>query len=100
MIAPKTTLRINGEPLFNFEQVTLSQSINAHHSFSIIVDYDSIETVGTYTLDASKEWLGKSVVINFNDTEFIGIVTNVKLRHDHGYDGKLVVSGYSKTIVL
>ncbi|WP_438710269.1 type VI secretion system Vgr family protein [Aquimarina muelleri] len=100
MIAPKTSLRINGEPLFNFEQVTLEQSINAHHSFSIIVDYDSIETVGAYTLDASKEWLGKSVVINFKDTEFIGIVTDVNLCHEHGYDGKLVVSGYSKTIAL
>ncbi|WP_438711117.1 type VI secretion system Vgr family protein [Aquimarina muelleri] len=100
MIEPKTSLRINGEPLFNFEQVTLEQSINAHHSFSIIVDYDSIETVGAYTLDASKEWLGKSVVINFKDTEFIGIVTDVNLCHEHGYDGKLVVSGYSKTIAL
>ncbi|GGX32300.1 type VI secretion system Vgr family protein [Aquimarina muelleri] len=100
MIEPKTSLRINGEPLFNFEQVTLSQSINAHHSFSITVDYDSVETVGAYTLDTSKEWLGKSVVINFNDTEFVGIITSVKLRHDNGYDGKLVVSGYSKTIVL
>ena len=100
MIEPKTSLRINGEALFNFEQVTLEQSINDHHSFSIIVDYDSIETVGAYTLDASKEWLGKSVVINFNDTEFIGIVTDVNLCHEHGYDGKLVVSGYSKTIAL
>ncbi|MCX2761354.1 phage baseplate assembly protein V [Aquimarina muelleri] len=100
MIEPKTSLRINGEPLFNFEQVTLEQSINDHHSFSITVDYDSIETVGAYTLDASKEWLGKSVVINFNDTEFIGIVTDVNLCHEHGYDGKLVVSGYSKTIAL
>ncbi len=100
MIEPKTSLRINGEPLFNFEQVTLEQSINDHHSFSITVDYDSIETVGAYTLDASKEWLGKSVVINFKDTEFIGIVTDVNLRHDNGYDGKLVVSGYSKTIAL
>ena len=100
MIEPKTSLRINGEALFNFEQVTLEQSINDHHSFSITVDYDSIETVGAYTLDASKEWLGKSVVINFKDTEFIGIVTDVNLCHEHGYDGKLVVSGYSKTIAL
>ncbi len=100
MIEPKTTLSIDGEFLFNFEKVTLNQSINEHHTFTITVDYDSIESQGAYTLDNSKEWLGKSAVINFNDTEFLGVITNVKLQHDNGFDGKLVVSGYSKTILL
>ncbi|WP_271784932.1 type VI secretion system Vgr family protein [Aquimarina algiphila] len=100
MIKPKTTLSIDGEFLFTFEEVTLNQSINEHHTFTIIVDYDSIEATGAYTLDNSKEWLGKPAVINFDDTEFLGIITNVKLQHDNGFDGKLVVSGYSKTILL
>lgn len=100
MIEPKTKLSIDGEFLYNFEKITLSQSINEHHTFAITVDYDSIEVIGSYTLDSSKEWLGKPVVINFDDTEFSGIITNVKLKHDNGFDGKLVVSGYSKTILL
>ena len=100
MIEPKTTLSIDGKTLFNFEEVTLKQSINEHHTFTIILDYDSVETVGSHTLDSSREWLGKTTVINFNDTEFLGVITNVKLKHDNGFDGKLVVSGYSKTILL
>ncbi|WP_194765670.1 type VI secretion system Vgr family protein [Tamlana sp. I1] len=100
MIKPKTTLSIDGEFLFNFEKINLKQSINEHHTFTITVDYDTVENVGTYTLDKSKKWLGKSVVINFNDTEFLGVITNVKLVHDHGFNGKLEVSGFSKTILL
>ncbi len=100
MINPKTSISINGEFLYTFEQITLNQSINEHHFFSVIVDYDSIETQGGHTLDASKKWLGKSVVINFNEMEFVGVITSIKLRHDNGYDGKLVISGYSKTILL
>jgi len=100
MIEPKTTLSINGKFLFNFEKVILKQSINEHHTFTIILDYDSVETVGAHTLDSSREWLGKTTVINFDDTEFLGVITSVKLKHDNGFDGKLVVSGYSKTILL
>jgi len=100
MIKPKTKLSIDGEFLYNFEKVILNQSINKHHTFAITVDYDSIEAIGSYTLDNSKEWLGKPVVINFDDTEFLGVITNVRLQHDNGFDGKLVVSGYSKTILL
>ncbi|WP_237277020.1 type VI secretion system Vgr family protein [Tenacibaculum ovolyticum] len=97
---PITTINIDGETLYNFEKVTLNQAINNHHTFSLIVDYDTVETVGSYTLDDSKEWLGKSIVINFNDTDFLGVITNVKLQHSNGFDGKLLVSGYSKTILL
>lgn len=100
MIKPKTILNIDGESFLNFEKITLNQSINNHHDFSIIVDYDSIETTESYTLDTSKKWLGKTVIINFDDTDFLGTVTNVKLRHDNGFDGKLIISGYSQTILL
>ncbi|MCG8740087.1 hypothetical protein G1K81_13335, partial [Tenacibaculum finnmarkense] len=42
------------------------------------------------TLDNSKEWLGKSIVINFAETDFIGVITHVKLEHNDGFDGKLL----------
>ncbi|MBE7649222.1 Vgr family protein [Tenacibaculum finnmarkense] len=97
---PLTTLNIDGRSFLSFEKITLEQAINNHHSFTIIVDYDSIETVNSYTLDNSKEWLGKSVVINFDDTDFLGVITHVKLQHNDGFNGKLLVSGFSKTILL
>jgi hypothetical protein len=36
---PITTINIGGETLYNFEKATLNQTINNHHTFSIIVDY-------------------------------------------------------------
>ncbi len=100
MIAPKTIISIDGEFLFNFEKVTLSQTINDHHSFEVIIDYDAIETLGGHTLDKSKKWLGSSIVINFNDREFLGVITDIRVKHGHGYNGKLSITGYSKTILL
>ncbi|WP_438712370.1 type VI secretion system Vgr family protein [Aquimarina muelleri] len=100
MIEPKTKVSIDGEFLVNFENVSLNQQINEHHDFEITLDYDTIESVGTHTLDKSKEWLGKPVVINFDEKEFLGVITNVQLMHDNGFNSKLIVSGYSNTIKL
>ncbi|GGX30852.1 type VI secretion system Vgr family protein [Aquimarina muelleri] len=100
MIEPKTKVSIDGEFLVNFENVSLNQQINEHHDFEITLDYDTIESIGTHTLDKSKDWLGKPVVINFDEKEFLGVITNVQLMHDNGFNSKLIVSGYSNTIKL
>ncbi len=100
MIEPKTKISIDGEFLINFENVSLSQQINEHHNFEITLDYDTIETIGAHTLEKSKDWLGKPVVISFSEKEFLGLITNVQLTHDSGFNGKLIISGYSNTILL
>lgn len=100
MIEPKTTISIDGDFLPSFENISLNQAINKHHVFEIIVDYDTIEKQGTHTLEKSKNWLGKSIVINFDKKEFLGIITNIQLQHENGFNGKLVLSGYSTTILL
>jgi len=71
-----------------------------HHSFEIILDQDVVEEVGGHTIDKSKDWLGKPVVISFDEKEFLGVVTDVTLNHSDGHNGQLIVSGYSKTILL
>lgn len=96
----KTKISIDGSYLNTFEKVNLKQTINDHHEFKIVVDHDEIEALGSHTLDASKEWLGKSVIISFDQTEFSGIVTHINLLHNNGHSGLLEVSGYSKTILL
>lgn len=100
MIEPKTKISIDGTSLINFENVSLNQQINEHHDFEITLDYDTIESIGTHTLDKSKDWLGKPVVISFDEKEFLGVITNVQLVHESGFNGKLIVSGYSNTILL
>ncbi len=99
-LEPKTILSIDGKFVHTFEKIILKQSINEHHSFEILVDFDSIEARGTHTMDASQFLLGKVVVITFKEIDFLGIITNVEVCHSDGFDGKIVLSGHSKTILL
>lgn len=52
-----TKISIDGSYLNNFESIVLKQSINNHHKFTLIIDHDEIEKLGSYTIDASKVWL-------------------------------------------
>jgi len=61
---------------------------------------DDVEELGAHKLDKSMDWLGKSVVIDMESYDFTGIVTSVDLVHSHNHFGDIVVSGYSKTILL
>ena len=96
----KTTISIDGESLKSFENVNLTQVINDHHNFEVALDMENIEKFGAHTLDASKQWLGKAIVITFGEKEFLGTIVNVQMVHSSGLNGQLVVSGYSKTILL
>lgn len=100
MIQDKTTISIDGKSLETFETISLVQGINDHHHFDIALDMDIIEKFGSHTLDASKEWLGKPIVITFGEKEFLGTIVNVQMVHNSGFNGQIVVSGYSKTILL
>lgn len=96
----KTTISIEGKTLSVFETINLTQGINDHHHFEVTLDIEVIEKIGTHTLDASKDWLGKSIVIGFGEKEFLGTIVNVQMIHTDGFNGMIVISGYSKTILL
>ena len=100
MTKPKTTLSIDGQEVTNFESIHLTQAINDHHHFEIVVDMEVVEELRTHTINSSKKWLGKSLVITFNEREFLGVIVDLQMVHTNGYFGKLVISGYSKTILL
>lgn len=100
MIKPKTKISIDGEYISVFENVSLTQSINNHHQFDVVLDMDIIEKEGTHTIEKSKDWLGKPIVISFDEKEFMGTIVNVQLAHSEGFNGQLIVSGYSNTILL
>lgn len=96
----KTTVSIEGKSLPTFETINLTQGINDHHHFEISVDAEIVEKLGTHTLEVSKDWLGKSIVISFGEKEFLGVIINVQMVHEDGFNGMIVISGYSKTILL
>lgn len=96
----KTTISIDGKKIESFETVSLTQGINDHHHFEVMVDIEAVEKLGTHTLEKSKDWLGKPIIIAFGDKEFLGTIVKVQMVHTNGFNGSILISGYSKTIVL
>lgn len=95
-----THLSIDGKAMPSFTSIKLKQRINDHHQFKIILDTNVIEITGGYTIDKSKHWLGKTVIITFKETEFLGIITNINLSNSNGHNGSFIIKGYSPTILL
>lgn len=100
MTSESKQITINGKVIEAYQYVHIKQQINTHHSFEIGLDLENIEKEGAHTIEKSKDWLGKIVVIKTHKKDFEGVVTNVHLAHDNGHHGQIVVSGYSSTIVL
>lgn len=100
MAQTKTTISIDGQKLETFERINLKQTINDHHHFEVVVDMDIIEEIKGHTINASKKWLGKPIVITFDEREFLGVIVDLQMAQTNGFHGELIISGYSKTILL
>lgn len=96
----KVTLEIAGIPMPSFVQLMLKQSINEHHYFEITLDIQAIEAYGVEIPEASKDWVGKKVIMDFGGTVFVGVVTMVGLHRSGGTHGNIKVTGYSSTFLL
>lgn len=93
-------ISIKGSFIKGYQYVRLIQEINEHHFFEVGIDLETIENEGAYTIDKSKEWLGKTIIINTHGKDFTGVITHISLDHNNGHHGQIIVSGYSSTIVL
>lgn len=96
----KVTLEIAGIPMPSFVQLMLRQSINEHHYFEITLDIQAIEAYGVEIPEASKDWVGKKVIMDFGGTVFVGVATMVGLHRSGGTHGNIKVTGYSSTFLL
>lgn len=96
----KVTLEIAGIPMPSFVQLMLKQSINEHHYFEITLDIQAIEAYGVEIPEASKDWVGKKVIMDFGGTVFVGVATMVGLHRSGGTHGNIKVTGYSSTFLL
>ncbi len=97
---PTTNISIDGTDLSNFSHLSLVQRLYEHHTFSITIGHQIIETLGGHTLDKSKSWVGKVATITLGEETFVGLVSSVSMVHNHGTNGDLVIRGYSPTILL
>ncbi len=93
-------ISVDDKELHSFTKLTLTEAINSHHFFKIVLNIEAGESPDVHSLEASRKWLGKSVSIEFGERMFLGIATHVGLHREKGNHGVLVLSGCSRTILL
>lgn len=100
-ILPNTPpkVSIEGEPLHSFKSLRLSQAINEHHVFEILMDHEVGELPGTHSMGKSADWLGKKLSIFWGDKRFVGIIAQVGVQRSEGIS-YLRIAGYSMTYLL
>ncbi|QNK63437.1 hypothetical protein H7F33_02695 [Pedobacter sp. PAMC26386] len=95
-------IHIDDKEIIHFNSLKISQAFNRHHEFELIINQDVIEETGSFKIDQSKSWIGKSFIISIDhgNTAFKGLVCEVNLSQSHGLRGNLIIKGYSPTILL
>ncbi|HZY37151.1 MAG TPA: phage baseplate assembly protein V [Mucilaginibacter sp.] len=99
------SINIEGTSILHFSSFSLEQKFNEHHKFELRFNHDLVEAPGMASLANSKNFMGKNITVEFgvesgNEQVFVGKVTRVEFSQSHGYQGDLIVSGYSPTILL
>ncbi|MDR7211792.1 phage baseplate assembly protein V [Flavobacterium piscis] len=102
MKPPAIIFGIDSKKISHFTDIRLKQVINSHHQFEIRVPHAAVESPLAYTLENAQAWLGKVVhIVLEENNNFLGVVTNIDFDQEDGHSGNhIVVSGYSKTILL
>ncbi len=98
-------ITLNGDPIYHFNKLVIRQSFNAHHTFELVLDQDTVDTLGAYDLNESQQYIGTTVTVCFGekeagDTIFKGLITEVGLSQQHGSWGNLIFKGFSPTYLL
>lgn len=110
-MAKKAIARIEmgeGQELPIYKQVQITQNLFGHHEFQVQVPMEVIEESDVFSLNKSKQIIGKTVKINLESEQlldtrgqlFTGIITSVSLSRFHGSGNDLVIKGKSATILL
>jgi len=101
----KVDISIEGTQITHFSSFNLEQRFNEHHTFQLRFNHDQIENTNKITLEKSKEFIGKNLTVQFGrgedyEHQFIGKITRVEISQSHGFQGDIVVSGFSPSILI
>ncbi|MBB6499896.1 type VI secretion system Vgr family protein [Pedobacter cryoconitis] len=101
----KAEINIEGKPIPAFSSFNLYQRFNEHHTFELRFNQDQIELPGPISLNRSKDFIGKSISIEFGaqpapGNRFSGIITKVEIAQSHGLMGDIILTGFSPTILI
>lgn len=101
-----TTISIAGNPITQFSSFQLTQGIFAHHAFRLVCPAEAIDGNSGNVFNHSKDWMGATLVAQINSIgmsgqlRFSGIVTQVETSRFNSYNGDVIITGYSPTIIL
>ena len=105
-ISTKTTLVIDGENISRFSELSISQKVNSHHVFRVLLPIP--REIVSDAIDTAQKLIGQQITIaikastmaTHSDFEFNGIVTEANIVRTFGSGGHIVVKGCSPTILL
>ena len=98
-----------GVNITKYKHLSLSQSAVEHHSFSLVLAYDSLGKAENHQMEHIKNLLGKRITITFfyrgldkdvPERNFVGVITNVSFSRERNNQGSIVLTGKSPTILL
>ena len=98
-----------GVNITKYKHFSLSQSAVEHHSFLLVLDYDSLGKAENHQMEHIKNLLGKRITITFfyrgemkdvPERNFVGVITNVSFSRERNNQGSIVLTGKSPTILL
>jgi uncharacterized protein involved in type VI secretion and phage assembly len=104
----RAELEIDGTRIEHYTSITLKQGFNAHHEFTIKLNHDIFETLGSFSMSNAQKNIGKSTVIRLQKKtlsnelayEFRGIICEVRMEQSERSGADLVLFGFSPTIIL
>src|SRR5579859_3674200 len=101
-----TTISIAGNPITQFSSFQLTQGIFSHHTFRLVCPAEAIDGNTGNVFNRSKGMMGANLVAQINSIgmsgqlRFSGIVTQVETSRFNSYNGDVIITGYSPTIIL
>lgn len=98
-----TSVAIDGQRIPNFVKLKLHETIGDHSTFTVDMDIAGLEQRGSHSLENTKAFLGKPIVIATgldNANEFLGIIDDISLKNKQGHEGTIRLKGKSKTIKM
>jgi type VI secretion system secreted protein VgrG len=101
----KVDINIEGTAIAHFSAFSLTQRFNEHHTFELRFNHDQIENTNDVTIEKSKDFIGKNLTIQFgtadgSENQFTGKITKVEIAQSHGFQGDILVSGFSPSILI
>jgi len=100
-------IEVDGTPISEYYNLQITQQFNQHHAFLVTLPHEVLEKKGSFSLSNAKSMVGKVILINIYKgangqvlNEFKGIICNVSIEQSNADESRIVLRGYSPTILL